>query len=128
MGREKISLSKRVKDSVKAAVKHISNFEKTAAEIAIQNEYSHVICGHIHEPVMKKYVGATGTVQYLNSGDWIENLTALEYNNETWSLVRYNELSLDKGHELETSTREISTDIIELQSAFIKHRKVAATA
>jgi|ERR1043165_74994 UDP-2,3-diacylglucosamine pyrophosphatase LpxH len=121
MGREKISLSKRVKDSVKAAVKHINAFEKTAAEIAIQNEYSHVICGHIHEPVMKKYVGATGTVQYLNSGDWIENLTALEYTHD-WKLVYYKDLNFETEKDEDTIVRQLSPDIIDMQTAFDRHR------
>jgi len=46
-GKSKISLSKRVKDSVKQAVKFINDFEKTAADIAISNGYDYVICGHI---------------------------------------------------------------------------------
>jgi hypothetical protein len=32
-----------------------------------------------------------GTVNYLNSGDWIENLTALEYENNAWKIYYYNE-------------------------------------
>jgi hypothetical protein len=28
---------------------------------------------------------------YLNSGDWIENLTALEYVNGEWNIHQYNE-------------------------------------
>jgi UDP-2,3-diacylglucosamine pyrophosphatase LpxH len=48
LGREKISLSKRVKDSVKQAIKFVDDFEKTAAEIAIANHFDYVICGHIH--------------------------------------------------------------------------------
>ncbi len=120
MGREKISLSKRVKNSVKAAVKHISNFEKTAAEIAIQNGYTHVICGHIHEPVMKKYVGADGIVQYLNSGDWIENLTSLEYTDD-WNLVYYHQLIIEKGVEDEAIIRSISPDIMSMQRELEKH-------
>jgi UDP-2,3-diacylglucosamine pyrophosphatase LpxH len=122
LGREKISLSKRVKDSVKAAVKHISNFEQTAAEIAIQNHYDYVICGHIHEPVMKTYTTANGTVQYLNSGDWIENLSALEYDTE-WKLVYYKELGLENDKDDEVIMRQLSPDIIEMQDAFQKHRQ-----
>jgi len=28
-------------------------------------------------------------VLYLNSGDWIENITALEYNNKEWLVYEY---------------------------------------
>lgn len=88
-GRQKISLSKRVKDSVKTAVKFINDFEKTAADIAISNGYDYVVCGHIHQPEIKKIETEKGHVMYLNSGDWIENLTALEYDGSSWSVYRY---------------------------------------
>jgi len=90
-GRGKISLSKRVKDSVKQAVKFINDFEQTAADIAISNGYQFVICGHIHQPEMKKITTEKGEVMYLNSGDWVENLTALEYNQGAWKIYRYSE-------------------------------------
>lgn len=89
MGYEKISLSKRVKDSVKTAVKFINNFEKTAADIAIENQYDYVICGHIHQPELRKIKTEKGEVMYLNSGDWIENLTALEFDGTDWKIYRY---------------------------------------
>jgi UDP-2,3-diacylglucosamine pyrophosphatase LpxH len=91
VGREKISLSKRVKDSVKTAVKFINDFERIAAEIAIENGYDYVICGHIHHPEIKQIKTEKGRVTYLNSGDWVENLTALEYNAGAWSIYRYQE-------------------------------------
>ena len=89
LGRGKISLSKRVKDSVKQALKFINDFEKTAADIAIQNGYDFVVCGHIHHPEMKKVSTEKGEVMYLNSGDWVENLTALEYDKKEWRIYRY---------------------------------------
>lgn len=88
-GREKISLSKRVKDSVKQAVKFINDFEKTAAEIAITKGYDYVVCGHIHHPEMREITTDRGSVMYLNSGDWVENLTALEYHGGAWKIYRY---------------------------------------
>ncbi|WP_435577501.1 UDP-2,3-diacylglucosamine diphosphatase [Gilvibacter sp.] len=89
IGRDKYSLSKRIKNSVKSAVKFISNFEETAAELAIENEYDFVVCGHIHQPAIRKVKNKKGRTLYLNSGDWVENLTALEYNNQTWKLFSY---------------------------------------
>jgi len=91
LGKGKISLSKRVKDKVKSAVKFIDDFEKTAADIAIEKGYKYVVCGHIHQPAMRTVVNDIGDTVYLNSGDWIENLTALEYNNKRWVIYRYNE-------------------------------------
>ena len=78
-----------IKDSVKKAVSFISDFETTAAEIAIQKKYSYVVCGHIHKPQMKEIENEHGKVLYLNSGDWIENLTALEYNDGKWEIFNY---------------------------------------
>jgi len=91
MGRGKISLSRRIKNSVKSAVSFISNFEMTAADIAIANGYNYVLCGHIHQPGIQTIVTGRGSVVYMNSGDWIENLTALEYNEGKWQLYRYSD-------------------------------------
>lgn len=89
MGKEPYSFSKKIKANVKKAVKFISDFEVTASELAIENNYDYVICGHIHEPKMTRKVNKKGTTFYLNSGDWVENLTALEYNKKRWKLYRY---------------------------------------
>ena len=91
MGRGRISLSKRVKNSVKGAVKFINQFETTATQIAADNGYKYVVCGHIHQPEIKQYETDKGPVIYLNSGDWIENLTALEYHKGEWSIYRYSD-------------------------------------
>lgn len=89
MGRGKISLSKKIKNSVKSAVKFINNFEQVAADIAIDNGYDFVVCGHIHQPEIKEFSNEKGSITYLNSGDWIENLTSLEYHKGKWSLYQY---------------------------------------
>lgn len=88
--RGKLSLSKKIKDSVKSAVKFINNFEQTVADIAIHNKYDFVLCGHIHEPTVKVINNNHGQVTYLNSGDWIENCTSLEYTNGQWQLYKFN--------------------------------------
>lgn len=91
MGKEKMSLSKKVKNGVKQAVSWISNFEQTAAELAIENGYEYVICGHIHQPQQRTVYTEKGSVVYLNSGDWIENLTALEYHDDCWKIYQHDE-------------------------------------
>lgn len=88
-GRKKYSLSKKIKNSVKGAMKFISDFEKTAADLAVEQGYKYVICGHIHQPKMISKVSGNGICLYLNSGDWIENLTALEYQDKKWELMYY---------------------------------------
>lgn len=89
MGKGRISLSKRVKNSVKKAVKFIDDFEQTAADIGIDNQYDTVICGHIHQPKDRVYESSEGSIRYLNSGDWIENCTALEYNEGEWTVFDF---------------------------------------
>ena len=91
MGRGKLSLSKKIKNSVKSAVKFINDFEETAADIAISNGYDYVVCGHIHHPEIKNVVTKEGEVTYLNSGDWIENLTSLEYHKGEWKIYHFHE-------------------------------------
>jgi len=91
MGKGKISLSKKIKNSVKGAVKFINAFEQTAADIGISNEYDFVICGHIHQPEIREMKNGKGVITYMNSGDWIENLTSLEYNEGNWSIYKYHE-------------------------------------
>lgn len=89
-GKGRISLSKKVKNGVKKAVMYMNDFEQTVASIALNNKYDYVICGHIHQPAKKQIIDKNNKrVLYLNSGDWIENLTALEYSEGTWELYEY---------------------------------------
>lgn len=89
LGREKISLSKRIKDSVKAAVRFVDDYEDTAVRLCLDQGYDYVVCGHIHRPCVKEVNRDGRTITYLNSGDWVENLTALEFEAGQWTLYRY---------------------------------------
>jgi UDP-2,3-diacylglucosamine pyrophosphatase LpxH len=89
-GKQKMSLSKKVKERVKKAVAWINNFELTAAELGIEQQYDYVICGHIHQAQHRTITNNKGSIVYLNSGDWIENLTALEYHNHQWNIYEFN--------------------------------------
>ena len=89
-GTREIFLVQKIKNSVKGAVKYINNFEKTAADLAIENGYDYVVCGHIHQPKKEIYDNKYGSCTYLNSGDWVENLTALEYSFKRWRIYHYN--------------------------------------
>ncbi|HZH68398.1 MAG TPA: UDP-2,3-diacylglucosamine diphosphatase [Chitinophagales bacterium] len=103
-GKDKVMLSKMVKDGVKSMVKSkVSDFEEIAIERAILHGYDYVICGHIHRPQIRHIKTPEGEVTYLNSGDWIENLTSLEYNNGKWTLFHYqNELAFKNINRGET--------------------------
>jgi UDP-2,3-diacylglucosamine pyrophosphatase LpxH len=96
MGKKKYSFSQKIKASVNEAVKFINQFEQTAAELAIEKGYSFVICGHIHHPDIREIKTDKGSVTYLNSGDWVESLTALEFNNQEWTIYKYNATAFGK--------------------------------
>lgn len=100
-GRGKISLSKRIKDSVKKAVRFIEDFETTAMDLAIDQGYDYVICGHIHQPKIRGYENSKGSVIYMNSGDWVENLTALEYDGMEWNMYKYSEEEFTQNERIE---------------------------
>jgi UDP-2,3-diacylglucosamine pyrophosphatase LpxH len=89
-GKERYSLSKRVKNGVKGAIKYINDFETVITDLAIENKYDYVICGHIHQPKKAYFENKNGKTLYLNSGDWIENFTALEYQFKRWKIYNFN--------------------------------------
>jgi len=95
LGREKYSLSKKVKAAVKTVVSYISDFENIAARVAIEKGFDMVICGHIHQPQMREVVIDGKTIQYMNSGDWVESLSSLEYAEKKWSLFHYTQPAKD---------------------------------
>ena len=106
--RGKISLSKKIKNSVKSAVKFINQFEIIAAEIGIQNGFDFVICGHIHHPEIREVVIRDSSIIYMNSGDWIENLSALEYVKGEWQLYQFNPADFLEEQALEPDTCDLS--------------------
>lgn len=85
-GKRRTSLSKKQRFKTAAGKKAVTVFEQTVAELATRKGYDYVICGHIHKPENKVIETARGSVKYLNSGDWVENLTALEYYNKQWNM------------------------------------------
>ena len=91
-----VSFAARIKKSVKGAVKYISDFEDTAIQLAAEKGYDYVICGHIHRPQMREVTAENGhTVAYLNSGDWVEHLTALEFARGKWQIYNYDETEFE---------------------------------
>jgi UDP-2,3-diacylglucosamine pyrophosphatase LpxH len=106
MGRQKMSFSAKVKARFKDAVKFINHFEQTAADLAVDKGYDYVICGHIHHAEIREIHGESeqGSVLYLNSGDWVESLTALEYNDKVWSIYKYEAKSFETETEDDDKT------------------------
>lgn len=88
----KISLSQQVKQRVKSAVSYISKFEKELVEMAEAKHLDGIICGHIHQAANRWY----GDIHYLNSGDWVESMTALVENEQgDWNIVTYKEINVN---------------------------------
>lgn len=87
-GLEYWSLSKAIKARVKVAVSHVSKFEERVANLARERGCDGAMCGHIHSPADRMIDG----VHYLNSGDWVESLTALvEHYDGRFALIDYSD-------------------------------------
>lgn len=108
VGKPKISMSKRIKNNVKTAVKYINNFEEISARTGQIKGFKYVACGHIHKAQIRTVKFDQGEVTYLNSGDWVENLTALEYNNGNWKIYEYNNDPLMKEEKPEEPDKELA--------------------
>ncbi len=106
LGREKMSFSQKIKAKFKDAVKFINQFEQTAADLAVEKEYQYVICGHIHHAEISQIAASNkpGSVLYLNSGDWVESLTALEYNGGQWTIFKYDPANFRNDHDEDDKT------------------------
>ena len=99
-GREYWSLSRAIKARVKEAVSHVSNFEAHIAQLARERGCRGVMCGHIHTAADKMLDG----VHYLNSGDWVESLTAVvEHLDGRYELVDYARFIRDFPPDLESA-------------------------
>lgn len=103
-GKEYWSLSRAIKARVKEAVNHVSKFEHHIAELAHSRGCVGVMCGHIHTPADK----SIGGIHYLNSGDWVESLTAIvEHYDGRYELIHFHDFvreypMTDEGIELVT--------------------------
>ena len=117
-GRERVSLSKKVMEQVSKSITRVNEFETLVAELAIEKKYDYVICGHIHQPQKRIIETAKGAVTYLNSGDWVEHLTALEYHDREWHIYQYDESAMKPLAVKEIKT---GTDVMTNEIAFFLH-------
>ncbi len=98
VGKKKLSLSKRIMEQFHKRMVNIDGFETLVAELAIEKHYDSVICGHIHQPQKRVITTDKGSVTYLNSGDWVEHLTALEFRHGDWHIYSYDEKIMNSEH------------------------------
>ncbi len=82
------SFSQSIKQKVKSAVSYISDYEDELVALAKSRHADGIICGHIHQPADRMIDG----IHYLNSGDWVETMSALlEHEDGTWEVYMHNE-------------------------------------
>ena len=79
---KKTSLSKFLKDNVKAAVSFLVDFENEMVRQAKKRKCHTVVCGHIHTPNFK----IIDSIYYINCGDWVENCTHVILENNDFEL------------------------------------------
>ncbi len=74
-----------IKRRVKYLVSHVSEFEQKVIDSALSKRCGGIICGHVHAPRIVE----VGGLAYCNTGDWVENCSALvEYQDGAMDLVR----------------------------------------
>lgn len=96
------SLSQQIKLQIKKAVSYISDYEQKLTELARARNCDGIICGHIHQPALREIDG----ILYMNSGDWVESLSALvEDHDGNWSLLYYTS-DLAKDNEVESGAQD----------------------
>ena len=116
LGRKRLNFSKTIKSNVKTAVQYFANFEMKAAEVAQKNGYKYVVCGHIHTPKIESFNINGEQVIYMNSGDWLESLSSLEYADNKWSIYMHKrteqEYKGDNDSRIEMTNKELYKDLI----------------
>ncbi len=115
LGRKRLNFSKSIKANVKTAVRYFANFEIKAAKIAQKNGYKYVVCGHIHTPKIESFDINGEEIIYMNSGDWLESLSSLEYVDNKWSIYMHKRTEYEyKGVDsrIEMTNKELYKDLI----------------
>jgi hypothetical protein len=104
------SLSQFVKGKVKKAVSYIDDYEMELAKMAKAKGCDGIICGHIHKPENRMIDG----IHYLNSGDWVETMSALAEDFEgNWELIYFTEIDFKKVTDSTPSNLRIEPDHLE---------------
>ena len=105
------SLSQAIKSKVKSAVSYVNDYEEQLSAMARIKKCDGIICGHIHQPALKIMNG----IMYMNSGDWVESLTALVETIEgEWKIVNFEEKLIEDAQPEEDEDEENSSYIEDL--------------
>jgi UDP-2,3-diacylglucosamine pyrophosphatase LpxH len=115
-GKPPYSFSQYIKTKVKSAVSPTSNYEKQLTELAKIKKCQGIICGHTHCASVKML----DDVLYMNSGDWVESMTALIENYEgEWQLVHYQESALCHTKHIEEEEGDVVDEIDQLKEFYL---------
>ncbi len=109
------SLSKVIKSRVKEAVNFVSRFEQNIVQSAAHHGCSGFICGHIHMPDNKVIDG----IHYLNSGDWVESMSAIvEHFDGTFEVLFYEDFCERLKKKAESNRQTNNEDLMPLGDEF----------
>lgn len=123
-GRQPVSLSRKLMKRIDKSIIRTDTFETMVADLAIRKKYDYVICGHIHQPKKRTIETSEGSVTYLNTGDWLEHSTALEYYDNDWHIYTHTETAKataplkKQPMQAEVMTNEIAYSLYTLQNEF----------
>jgi len=110
-GKDYYSLAKAVKARVKRAVSHVSHFEEHITSLAKSRDCTGVMCGHIHTAADHMM----GDIHYLNSGDWVESLTAIvEHFDGRFELIDFADFRKEYPLEDESAESADNQDTLDL--------------
>lgn len=116
-GKEAFSLSRWVKARVKQAVGFVGRYEEQLQNLARWKKCDGIICGHIHTPADKMI----DDIHYLNSGDWVESMTAIvEHLDRSFEVLSYHDFCRmtgrkPRGHESSMDVTEIPVRPVRLK-------------
>lgn len=91
-----LQTAKKLKAFSKKMSKNAIDFEAKAIDEAINRGFDVMVCGHVHRPQKRRITNKNGQILYLNSGDWVENLSALEYSDNKWKVIRFLKTAFQK--------------------------------
>lgn len=105
----------------KKSYRLIEQFEKAAMNVAAELFADYIICGHTHQPKIREENIGKYAITYLNAGDWVENLTALEYNFGKWSLYHYDKFDFPQPNPKLNIMQKEDDDIFESSDSMNKN-------
>jgi UDP-2,3-diacylglucosamine pyrophosphatase LpxH len=70
------------------AREHLLRFEQEAVHLARREGVDAIAVGHIHVPACRVWTDQGRQITYLNSGDWVDSLSALEFAHGEWRIHR----------------------------------------